>query len=125
VNDGDLKGYLVLQSHIYNAESIGSHNIFELEATNSSIKIELLNALISVVKSGSISIWANMLDQDSYDFLISHGFKGVNSTNRGNEYYQRFLIRAIGTHDGKVSFHGLNLLDVDNWDLKMIYFHDH
>ena len=40
--DDGLKGYLVLQSHLYSMESGGTHNIFELEATNSSIKIELL-----------------------------------------------------------------------------------
>jgi hypothetical protein len=116
--DGSLKGYLVLQSYIYSTESIGSHNIFELEAADSSIKVELLNALISIVNSGSISVWTSMLDRDVYDYLASQGFKE-------SDYTQTVMIRAIGEYIHKMEFQGLNLADEKNWDLQMIYMHDH
>ena len=123
--DDGLKGYLVLQSHLYSIESGGTHNIFELEATNSSIKIELLNSLISLMNSGSISIWANMLDQASYEFLVSQGFKDNNSAKSVKDPPRTILIRPIGKHNNKIEFQGLDLLDAKSWDLKMIYLHDH
>ncbi len=123
--DDGLKGYLVLQSHLYSVESGGTHNILELEATNSSIKIELLKSLISLMNSGSISIWANILDQDSYEFLVSQGFNDNNSAKSVKDPPRTILIRPIGKHNNKIEFQGLDLLDAKNWDLKMIYMHDH
>ncbi|MEW6144884.1 MAG: hypothetical protein AB1598_07700 [Thermodesulfobacteriota bacterium] len=123
--DDGLKGYLVLQSHLYSLESLGTYNIFELEAINSSVKIDLLNAVISIINEGSITVWTNMLDQDSYEFLVSNGFKEKNSAKIINETTRTMLIRPIGKHDDKIEFQGLNLLDADNWDFKMILMHDH
>lgn len=123
--DDGLKGYLVLQSHLYSIESLGTFKILELEASNSSIKIELLNAVISIMNEGSISVWSNMLDQDSYEFLASKGFKEENSTKSVQDSLRTMLIRPIGKHDDEIVFQGLNLLDSDNWDFKMILMHDH
>lgn len=123
--DDGLKGYLVLQSHLYSIESIGTYNILELEASNPSIKIELLNSAISIINEGSISVWTNMLDQDSYDFLTSKGFTEGNAEKSVNNPPRIMLIRPIGKHDDKFEFQGLNLLDSDNWDFKMILMHDH
>lgn len=114
----------MLQSLLYSTESGGSHNIFELEAADPSIKIELLNTLISLMNSGSISTWANMLDRDSHDFLVSRGFKEDNSA-KGIEPPRTMLIRPLGKDNDKFEFQGLNLLDANNWDFKMIYMHDH
>jgi hypothetical protein len=122
--DDGLKGYLVLQSHIYSMESGGAHNIFELEATDSSIKIELLNTLISLIDSGSISTWVNMLDRDSYDFLVSKGFKEDSSAKSIKNSPRTILIRLLGKDNNKLEFQGLNLLDSTSWDYKMIYLHD-
>jgi hypothetical protein len=123
--DDGLKGYLVLQSHLYSMESGGTHNIFELEAADSSIKIELIDTLISLMNSGSISTWANMLDRDSYDFLVSRGFKEDNSKKSVRYTPRTILIRPLGKDNNKVEFQGLNLLDAKSWDYKMIYLHDH
>lgn len=124
-HDEGLKGYLVLQSHLYSLESGGSHNILELEAADSSIRIGLLNSLISVMNSGSISIWTSMLDKVSCDFLISNGFKEDNSTNSVKEHTKTILIWPIGDHNDKMEFQGLNLPDAQSWNLKMVYMHDH
>ena len=101
--DDGLKGYLVLQSLLYSTESGGSHNIFELEAADPSIKIELLNTLISLMNSGSISTWVNMLDRDSHDFLVSRGFKEDNSA-KGIEPPRTMLIRPLGKDNDKLEF---------------------
>lgn len=122
--DDGLKGYLVLQSHIYSMESGGAHNIFELEAAGSSIKVELLNTLISLMDSGSISTWANMLDRDSYDFLVSKGFKVDSSAKSIKNPPRTILIRLLGKDNNNLEFQGLNLLDSTGWDYKMIYLHD-
>lgn len=123
--DDGLKGYLVLQSHLYSMESGGAHNIFELEATDSSIRIELLNTLISLIDSGSVSTWVNMLDRDSHDFLVSRGFKEDSSAKSIKDSPRTILIRLLGKDNNKVEFQGLNLLDSTSWDYKMIYLHDY
>jgi hypothetical protein len=105
-------------------ESGGAHNIFELEATDSSIKIELLNTLISLIDSGSISTWVNMLDRDCYDFLVSKGFKEDSSAKSIKNSPRTILIRLLGKDNNKLEFQGLNLLDSTSWDYKMIYLHD-
>jgi len=123
--DHEMKGYLVLQNHIYGVESIGSYNLFELEATTPQIKIELLKAMISIMKDGAISVWKNMLDQDSYEYLVSKGFREESIRESINTPARHMLIRPIGKHNDKIEFQGLNLLDENNWDFKMIYMHDH
>ncbi len=122
--DGGLKGYLVLQSHLYSMEPGGVHNILELEAAVPSIRIELLNALMSLMDSGSISIWATMLDRESRDFLISKGFE-EEAINSVNEPRRTMLLRPLGGQSDTMEFQGLNLLDANSWDFKMIYMHDH
>ncbi len=122
--DDDLKGYLVLQSHKYGDAAIGTYNIFELEATNSLIKIELLDFLLSITKSGSISVWKTMLDQETYNFAVSKGFVSDKTTPSAKEPPLTILIRQIDK-DNDMRFQGLNLLDGGNWDLKMVYMHDH
>ncbi len=124
-HDDGLKGYLVLQSLLHSVKFGGVHNIFELEATDPSIKIELLNTLISLMNSGSISTWVNMLDRDSHDFLLSRGFGEENSAKGVKEPPRTMLIRPLGEYNDKYEFQGLNLLDANNWDFKMIYVHDH
>ncbi len=123
--DNGLKGYLVLQSHLYSVEPGGSHNIFELEATGPSVRIELLDALMSLVDSGSISAWVSMLDRDSYDFLLSRGFKEDNSTKSVKEVPRTMMLRPLDGHDNKIEFRGLSLLEANSWDFKMLYMHDH
>lgn len=122
--DDGLKGYLVLQSHLYSMEPGGVHNILELEAAVPSIRIELLNALMSLMDSGSISIWATMLDRESRDFLISKGFE-EEAINSVNEPRRTMLLRPLGGQSDTMGFQGLNLLDANSWDFKMIYMHDH
>ena len=122
--DDGLKGYLVLQSHLYSLESGGVHNILELEATDASIRIELLNTLISLMNSGSISIWTNMLDRESFNFLVSRGFKEDNSAKSVKEPPRTILIRPLGQDIKKIEFQGLDLLDARSWDFKMINIHD-
>ena len=123
-HDDGLKGYLVLQSHLYRMDSGGVHNIFELEATDASIRIELLNTLISLMNSGSISIWTNMLDRESFNFLVSRGFKEDNSAKSIKDPPRTILIRPLGQDINKIEFQGLDLLDARSWDFKMINIHD-
>jgi hypothetical protein len=120
-----MKGYLVLQSHIYSVESIGSYNVFELEATDPAVRIDMLNALISIVNDGSISVWANLLDWDSYEFIVSKGFQPIQHARNVKDYTLTMLIHPISIPVDKLYIQGIDLLDKDNWDFKMTYMHDH
>lgn len=124
-HDSEMKGYLVLQSHIYGVESIGSYNVFELEATDPAVRMDLLSALISIVNDGSISVWTNLLDRDSCEFIVSKGFQPVQHARNVKEYKLTMLIHPIGIRDDELTIQGVDLLDKDNWDFKMTYMHDH
>lgn len=118
--DESLNGYLVLQSQIdYSNQNF---HLIELEGVNTSVKIELLTHLIETIPSGSVSVWENMLDDDTYEYLISLGFQRE-SENRGvKDTIQTILVKPLG--DYGFEYEGMNLLDPEVWDLKMIYLHD-
>lgn len=119
--DEELKGYLVAQTPLYNYHSMIDFNIVELEAVRSEIKIELLKTLISILGFRSITIWSNMLDEDCKKFLTSNGFCETSSGKSVVDYTPTVLIRTMNQPEDKTEFSGYNILDMNNWDLKMIY----
>lgn len=122
--DKGLKGYLVLGNNGLLIQDYDTYKIFELEAATSPIKIELLNHLINTIDSGTISVWESMLDQDCLDYLISQGFTKGNLRKSVKDYTQTVLIKPLD-NDNRFKYQGLNLLDSQNWDLKMSYVHDY
>lgn len=116
-HDDGLKGYLVAQTPLYNINI----NIVELEAVNSRIKMELLKTLLSISSLRSIFIWSKMLDKKLHKFLTSTGFSEDNSNTRAATYTPTILVRTTKQSHNRIEFRGCNLLDMDNWDLKMIY----
>jgi hypothetical protein len=123
-SDGGLKGYLVLQSHVYSMEYGGSHNILELEGIDSHVKTELLKSLLSLVNSGTISIWSNMLDEAGRDYLASAGFKDDLAKGTG-EFPHTVMLRPLGKGGYEIEFNGLNLLDAISWDFIMTSMNDY
>ena len=119
--DDELEGYLAAQTPLYKYDYMNKFNIIELEAVNSTIKIELLKTLIYLLDSRSISVWSNMLNDNCRKFLESKRFIETGSTGSAAEYTPTVLIRTTNGSANNLEFHGMNLLDMNNWDLKMIY----
>jgi len=123
-SDNGLKGYLVAQTGLYKYDYMINFNVIELEAVNYKIKEELLKALLSILGFRSITIWSNMLDKNNQKFLISKGFKEASSAKSVVDYTSTALIYTTSEPGNKIEFRGSNLLDMNNWDLKMIYSDD-
>lgn len=117
--DNELKGYLVAQTRLY--RGLNNFNIIELEAVNSVIKKELLRCLVILLEFSPITIWSNMLDDNCNKFLASIGFSETSSTKSLADYTPTVLVQTTGNSDAKIEFQGCDLLDINNWDLKMIY----
>lgn len=119
--DDVMKGYLVAQTPLYRYGSMVNYNVVELEAADSAIKMELLKALSSLLGYRSISIWSNMLGEDVYRSLLSKGFKEQNPVKSVADFTQTVLVRTTGVPNEEIKFRGVNLIDMNSWDLKMIY----
>ena len=119
--DKELKGYLTAQTPLYRNDSMRKFNITELEGANSTIKMDLLKSAVSLLDTRSVSIWSNMLNEDCRDFLASHGFIESKSTGSAAEYTPTVLVTMTKGPSSEIEHRGTNLLDINNWDLKMIY----
>ncbi len=118
--DNELKGYLVAQTSLYRIDYMEKFNIIELEGVDPVIKFELLKSVISLLGSRSITIWSCMLDENCQRFLAQKGFIEAGSTGAA-EYTPTVLVTMTKGLNDKIEYHGTNLLDINNWDLKMIY----
>lgn len=119
--DGGLKGYLAAQTRLYKYGSMINFNIIELEAMSSGIKVELLKTSISLLGNRSISIWSTMLDENIHNLLVSKGFREQNASSSVADFTPTVLVRTTDESNNKIEFRGIDLLDINNWDLKMIY----
>lgn len=120
--NAELDGYLVAQTALNSPDAYMRYHLLELEAVNPDIQLELFKSLISVLGSGTVLYtWSDMLDQQTKEFAISMGFKEESSAGSISQYRSTLLVRSTEEKFGKLTFKDTNLLDIDNWDLKLIY----
>lgn len=119
--DKELKGYLTAQTPLYKLDFMDKFNIIELEGVNSIIKMDLLKSMISLLDSRSISVWSNMLNENCRKFLALNGFRESSLTSSASEYTPTVLVTMTNGPANVIEYRGMNLLDMNNWDLKMMY----
>jgi GNAT superfamily N-acetyltransferase len=111
--DGRLDGYLVLQE---------AGNIVDWEATTPSARAALLDAAIAL--GGELAIWAVAIPRETRALLQEAGFT---SSERGQSIGDAFrtgrdrpqlLVRSLL---GDWTMEGCSLLDLNDWDLRMLY----
>lgn len=119
--DKTLKGYLVAQSSAHKIDFMEKFNIIELEGVNSRTRTDLLKAAVSLLDSRSITIWSNMLDENCSKFLALNGFIESKPTSSAAEYTPTVLVTTTKGSAREIEFRGTDLLDINNWDLKMMY----
>ena len=110
---GHLEGYLVLNE-------VG--NIVDWEATNASVRIELLNATIAL--GGELAIWTVGLPRETKALLHGAGFR-TSRSNEGLDEAPRAVRDdpqlLIGYLQPGWEVGGRPVLDLDRWDLRMLY----
>jgi hypothetical protein len=119
--DKELKGCLVAQTPVYNNDHMRRFNIIELEGVNTGIRMDLLKSAVSLLDSRSITIWTNMLDENCRKLLTLNGFIESKPTGSAAEYTPTVLVTVTKGPARQIEFRGTNLLDINNWDLKMMY----
>jgi hypothetical protein len=119
--DKELKGYLIAQTPLYKLGFMDKFNIIELEGVNSIIKIDLLKSMISLLDSRSITVWSNMLNEDCRMFLALNGFIESSLTGSASEYTPTVLVTMTNGPANVIEYRGMSLLDMNNWNLKMMY----
>jgi hypothetical protein len=119
--DKEMKGCLVAQTSKFKNEYMENFNIIELEGVNSEIRMDLLKSAVSLLDSRSITIWSNMLDENCRKLLALNGFIESKSTSSAAEYMPTVLVTVTRGPAKVIEYRGTDLLDINNWDLKMLY----
>jgi hypothetical protein len=116
-----LEGYLVLQEYTSEVADHGVVNIVDWEASNATIQIGLLQAAFAFAKGRRLVIWSASLSPETIALLNRHGFRS-DKTPRGL-FPPAILVRAVRRDQlkGEWVLAGRPLLDLANWDLRMLY----
>lgn len=121
-----VQGYLVLRTRV--DDTMGS--IVDWEATNMKVRSELLQALIQYGKFDRVAVWTATLPAEVKALLHDMGFRPLKKSDSiGHAHSVRaprptVLLKAIGREmQGETDWvmAGRRLLDLKNWDLRMLY----
>ena len=117
-----LRGYLVLQGYIPDNQRRGKVNIVDWEATNTPILKELLTNAIRQGKFEQLFSWTATLSAEKQAILAEAGFNPMQPTE-GSKYRNCVIMRPVRNEFPpemwKISER--RLLDLSNWDLRMLY----
>lgn len=117
-----LRGYLILQGYFPDNQSRGKVNILDWEATSISVLKELLGAVILQGKFEQLFSWTATLSAEKQAILAEAGFNPIQPTE-GSKYKNCVIMRPIQNEllSEKWLISGHRLLDLSNWDLRMLY----
>lgn len=116
-----LEGYLVLQEYTSAFENKEVLNIVDWEGTSPAVKAELLDAVFAYAVNRVLVIWSASMDCDTVSLLKSRGFR--KKSQHANPLIPSVLIKHLhdGTHDSKWLLANRCLLDLGDWELRMLY----
>ncbi|MGH7799581.1 MAG: GNAT family N-acetyltransferase [Thermodesulfobacteriota bacterium] len=119
--DTMVEGYLVLQTGLY--EDKVKVNIVDCEAANPRIRVELLKAAIHLGNFDVLTIWSATLSDEAKILLQDTGFNYSDKTESIARYRPTILVRPVRDEMLRTDWVLVNrqLLDLTNWDLRMIY----
>jgi hypothetical protein len=118
--DGDgLEGYLVLQA--YRMDRSRGVNIVDWEGTTSQIRADLLQAAIEWGAFDNLTIWTATLSDEVLGLLSAAAFvpAAVGPWSRSPNVLVASTRRAPLSSDPALG--GRRLLDVAEWDMRMLY----
>jgi len=117
-----LDGYLVLKYPHPTAKESKRVTIADLEATQPSVRAELLDAAINLGRFPELFAWAVTLPDDTRSHLSSRGFKPVDLESRAHGC-PCVLVRPVSPQPPGNNWvlGNRRLTDLANWDLRMLY----
>jgi hypothetical protein len=119
---GALDGYLVLQTPATGHR--GRVAILDWEASTLSGRAELLEAAVEWGQFTDLRLWSGTLTSPDRDVLRSRDFLPASVTLEASAHRSTVLVRALGlapTDPADWVVGGRRLLDLGNWDVRMLY----
>jgi GNAT superfamily N-acetyltransferase len=120
----DLEGYLVLQQGVSQFSwSKGRVNIVDWEATSLRVRAELLRGAINFSPFVDLNIWTSTIGVETKNLLRDVGFQPVQKGAGVDQEEPCLLVRSIRADvpEAEWSLGNRRLLDMANWDIRMIY----
>jgi GNAT superfamily N-acetyltransferase len=120
-DDGRLEGYLVLE--VYSATPAKTVHLVDWEYSDEETAYHMLRAAIRVGEFPVIESWSISLDEKTRDVLHRCGFRDVEEPDTKLHPAAGPLITTVSKPQptSEWSLGGLDLLDTENWELRMIY----
>jgi GNAT superfamily N-acetyltransferase len=117
-----LDGYLVLQEYTSDRADRIRLNIVDWEGITPAIQSGLLEAAVVFANDRPLWMWAATLPQLAADMLKQRGFR-MRGTEPALPAPPSVLVRPLrhDLADGEWQLAGQSLLDLANWDLRMLY----
>jgi hypothetical protein len=121
VGGDTLEGYLVVKHTNCFADARARVEIVDVEADEPRIRSALLEAAIHAGGFSEVVIWRASLDAGFRDDLTRFGFKPIDSpvVHGGPQILVRPIDDARLQQEWRIN--GVRLLDLGNWDMRMIY----
>jgi hypothetical protein len=101
-------------------------NIVDMEGTGPGVLADLLEAAIRLGRFDKMTVWSGTLSNETNAVLKNSGFKPV-AVNKGlSGWRPGVLVKPVPDDlvGGDWVFAGRRLLDMADWDLRMIYSDD-
>lgn len=119
----NLEGYLVLQDYTTDYANQEVVNIVHWEASSLAVRRELLHAAMRLTADRNLVIWSAGLPGTSTALLGDAGFKLEPMPQSAVQPRDALLVRPIRAAElsGDWLFAGQRLLDLNSWDLRMLY----
>jgi GNAT superfamily N-acetyltransferase len=115
-----LEGYLILQTEFNNNTLRAS--IVDWEATNPEVRSNLLEVALRLGNFDALSIWTATLPKAVKVLLEKNGFRLLSEPKSKRQYRPTVLVRPVRDDALKADWiiGDRRLLDLANWDLRMI-----
>ncbi len=123
--NSQLEGYLVLQTSVNAQDDTAWVNIVDWEATNAQVQADLLQAALTWGEFKEVEIWSATLAEPAKQLLGQAGFHFCNRTGSARRDLRgaRLMVYALQperSQPGWTIDHDY-LLNLANWDIRMIY----
>jgi GNAT superfamily N-acetyltransferase len=121
-DDGGLEGYLVLQRYLSERTDQRCVNIVDWEGADERVRAKLLAAAIEWGNFDSLSAWSVGAGEPVRALLVEHGFTAGESDGL-RARHSGLLVRPLAAtaQGGRWIIGRRDLLDLANWDLRMLY----
>lgn len=118
-----LEGYLVLQEYTSEFADKEVLNVVDWEGTSAAVKAELLQAAMNYATNRILIIWSATLSPETMAVLEAKDFKLVREPRGAALQIPALLVRSIRDENLNSDwlFADHRLLDITNWDLRMLY----